>query len=180
MLVSQNVIWDFNFHSYIFTFFLDLLELSLENRLMMIQKSTNDLSGNIQHEPLKTNEKVYLPFVGNGLFGVVIKRDSVVHIRKDRVLTLPVMYHPIVWVEFELMSKTAQALDYVSGTAYTVSCYMNDICITSQYYAHRTLPNIFVQDIEVVNPASYNAKVYLAREVFDHDTWTHVETGTLK
>uniref|UniRef100_A0A1B6IKJ1 Uncharacterized protein n=1 Tax=Homalodisca liturata TaxID=320908 RepID=A0A1B6IKJ1_9HEMI len=157
-----------------------LLEYSLENKLMMLQKSVDEFNANIQHEPLNTDENPFLPFVGNGMFGVVIKQDSLIYLRKDRVLTLPLNYHPIVWVEFELMSKTARALDYVRGVAHTVSCYINDICITSQYYAHRTLPNIFVQDIEVVNPASYNAKVYLSREVFDQDSWAQAEVGSIK
>lgn len=157
-----------------------MLEYSLENRLMMVRKRVDDLSANIQHEPLAQDENTYLSLVGNGLFGVIITQQSPVYLQKDRVLTFPLQYHPIVSVEFELMSKSAKALDYMDGIAYTVSCYMNEICITSQYYAHRTLPNIFVQDIEVVNPASYSAKVYLSRKAYDENLWPQLDVGSLK
>lgn len=158
----------------------DLLEYSLDNKLAALRKSADEFSANIQHEPLHPEENKFLPFVGNGLIGVVIKQDSVVNLQRERVLQLPVMYHPLVWTEFELMSKSAKALDYVDGIAHTVTCYMNDICITSQYYAHRTLPSIFVQEIEVVNPASYNAKVYLSRQVFHNSKWPGCEVGSLR
>lgn len=157
-----------------------MLEYSLENRLMTLHKREDDLSANIQHEPLAHDENTYLSMVGNGHFGIIIMQQSPVYLQKDRVLTLPVNYYPIVSVEFELRSKSAKALDYIDGIAYTVSCYMNKICITSQYYAHRTLSNIFVQDIEVVNPASYSVKVYLSRRGYDENLWSQVDVGSLK
>lgn len=159
-------------------YFPDLLELSLENRLTALRQSADDFSAHIQHQPRLSEENGYENFIGNGFFGtfITVNSESYIYIRNDRVLNLDVPYRPLVKVEFEHTLKSATALDYVNGIGYLITCYMNDICITSEYYAHRTLPNILVQDIEVINPASYNAKVYLSRHTYHENAWLHVSS----
>lgn len=58
--------------------------------------------------------KNFLPYIGNGKFGLPLDQDSPIYIRGKRALDLQLPYHPIVKVDTvgaEQQSKVAPSLD---------------------------------------------------------------------
>ncbi|PSN55816.1 hypothetical protein C0J52_02479 [Blattella germanica] len=135
----------------------DIAERCLSDRLTAFYFGAEEFNANIQHIPLHSGEKPYIPYSGNGVFGIHIHPDSPFYIRNGRILSLPVNYHPIVSVTASLGSgKPLEAIvvHYLSGVVHRFQCYSSGLYITYQYYAHRTLPAIFTQDIKIIQPRS--------------------------
>lgn len=139
-----------------------MAEKNLEKHLIRLQLEANEFNAHIQYSSLKNGEKSYLPFIGNGLFGIVTEESSPLYIKSLRTLNIPVFWHPIVTVKYDkLPHKSATAIHFSHGVVYKYECYKNGLCVTYQHYAHRTLPNILVQEIEVSNPTSETIKLEL-------------------
>jgi hypothetical protein len=131
----------------------------LRDRLRAFYFGAEDFSANIQHIPLQSQEKPYIPYIGNGLFGLHIHAESPLFIRNGRVLSLPVNYHPVVTILSPLDSgkpREAIVVHYLSGIVHRYQCYASGLYVSYQYYAHRTLPAILVQEIKVTNPTNEN------------------------
>lgn len=88
-----------------------MAEKNLEKHLIRLQLEANEFNSHIQYSPLKIGEKSYLPFIGNGLFGIVAEESSPLYIKSLRTLNIPVFWHPIVTVKYDkLLHKSATAL----------------------------------------------------------------------
>jgi hypothetical protein len=135
----------------------DIAERCLSDRLAAFYFGVEEFNANIQHTPLHVQEKSYIPYTGNGVFGLHIHTESPLFIRNGRSLSLPVYYHPLVTVLSALGSgkpHEATVVHYLSGIVHKYQCYSNGLYVSYQYYAHRTLPAILVQDIKVTNPTN--------------------------
>lgn len=131
----------------------------MSDRLTPFYVGAEDFNANIQHIPVHSQEKSYIPYTGNGVFGLHIHAESPLFIRNGRSLSLPVYYHPLVTVLSALgsgKSHEATVVHYLSGIVHKYQCYSNGLYVSYQYYAHRTLPAILVQDIKVTNPTNEN------------------------
>lgn len=116
-----------------------------------------DYNANIQHVPLLYDEKPYLPYIGNGIFGLSIHSESPLYIKYGRTISLPVLWHPIISVAGDSRpAKEASVVHYVTGTAHRFQCFSSGLYVSYQYYAHRTMPSILVQDITITNPTNEN------------------------
>jgi len=134
-------------------------ERCLEDRLTAFYFGAEDFNANIQHIPLHSEEKPYIPYTGNGVFGLPIHAESPLFIRNGRILSLPIYYHPVVTVLSALGSAKpheATVVHYLSGIVHKYQCYSSGLYVSYQYYAHRTLPAILVQEIKIVNPTNEN------------------------
>lgn len=90
--------------------------------------------------------------LGNGYFGLSIEKDSHLNIKHGRGLGLSVHYHPI----FSLLTKPGESheeatvTEYTSGRVIRFGCY-DGYYASFEYLAHRNIPSVFVQEIEVTN-----------------------------
>ncbi|XP_038214080.1 uncharacterized protein KIAA2013 homolog [Zerene cesonia] len=93
----------------------------------------------------------YVPYVGNGLIGMALEHDSYLNIKHGRTLSLPVYYHPLYIID-DYDMKESTLVDYKKGIVHRFQCSNSGIKVSYQYYAHRTIPSLFVQEILVSNP----------------------------
>lgn len=176
----------------------DVAERCLKDRLTAFYFGAEDFNANIQHIPLHSEEKPYIPYTGNGVFGLPIHAESPLFIRNGRILSLPVYYHPVVTVLPALESgkpHEATVVHYLSGIVHKYQCYSSGLYVSYQYYAHRTLPAVLVQEIKIVNPTNENFNMGLQQTkvtdwptavshivTFDRDTEGteyHIYTGLI-
>ncbi|XP_071439153.1 uncharacterized protein KIAA2013 homolog isoform X3 [Hetaerina americana] len=133
----------------------EIAERCLSDRLLPFYFENEEFNANILHVPKRSNEKPYLPFVGNGIFGLDIYSDRSLYIKKGRTLSVSVPVSPLV--EFSLEPDSyheATVVQYITGILYKFQCFSSGSYISYQYYAHRTLPSVLVQDIKITNPTS--------------------------
>ncbi|XP_072934190.1 uncharacterized protein KIAA2013 homolog [Epargyreus clarus] len=93
----------------------------------------------------------YVPYVGNGLLGLALEHDSYLNIKYGRTLSLPVYYHPLYIVD-DYEMKESTVVEYKNGIVHRFHCSSSGLHVTYRYYAHRTIPSLFVQEIHVNNP----------------------------
>ncbi|KAL1110351.1 hypothetical protein AAG570_007882, partial [Ranatra chinensis] len=141
----------------------DLIDRCLEDRLTPFHIEALEFNANIQFITDEAEGDSYLPFVGNGMIGLVISPDSPIYIKSSRTLSLPINWHPIVTVNGGDRSKEAIVTHYLSGVATRYQCIDNGLQVTYHYYAHRTLPYVFVQDIKIVNSNPHPVDFTLSR-----------------
>ncbi|KAK7870411.1 hypothetical protein R5R35_003745 [Gryllus longicercus] len=135
----------------------DVAERCLKERLRQFNFDFEEFNANIQHIPLQDNEKPYVPYIGNGVFGLSIYPDSPLYIRYGRTLSLPVYWHPIITVAGDSRpAKEATVIHYLTGIAHRFQCFSSGLYVSYQYYAHRTMAAILVQDISITNPTNEN------------------------
>ncbi|XP_053616944.1 uncharacterized protein KIAA2013 homolog [Plodia interpunctella] len=103
-----------------------------------------------------------VPYVGNGILALTLEHDAHLNIKygrssenirlyKYRGLSLPLYYHPLYIVEdFEMKEYTAT--EYRKGIVHRFQCSGSGVQISYKYYAHRTIPSLFVQQIYINNP----------------------------
>ncbi|XP_068082340.1 uncharacterized protein KIAA2013 homolog [Anabrus simplex] len=140
----------------------DIAERCLQERLNSFYFDASEFNANVQHIPLKSDEKPYLPYVGNGIFGLSLSFNTPLYIKVGRTLGLPVPWHPIVQVNGDKTTiREAIVVHYLTGTAYRFQCFSSGLFISYQYYAHRTMPSILVQDVKITNPTSENLELEL-------------------
>lgn len=61
----------------------------------------------------------YIPYVGNGMFGLEIAAESHFMIKNGRNLGLPVLFHPIISVSSQVAGqRDATVIDYQSGVVH--------------------------------------------------------------
>lgn len=70
----------------------------MEDRLTSFYTEALEYDANIVHSPPQHNEHAYLPYVGNGLFGLPIKSDGRIMIRYKRTLSVEIPIQPLVGV----------------------------------------------------------------------------------
>lgn len=100
---------------------------------------------------LSTLSHNYVPYVGNGYLGMALEHDSHLNIKHGRTLSLPLYYHPLYIID-DLDMKESTLVDYKNGIVHRFQCSNTGIQISYKYYAHRTIPSLFVQEILINNP----------------------------
>lgn len=145
----------------------------------IIQHSTDlaAFNAHVQHRPFPiSGDSDFLPYVGNGLFGLSLSDISqelfISTQSSSRTLTVPVSFKPLITVknDLDLDSKSAKVVNYVKGLIHDVTCYddglegsSGDISISRQIYAHRTIPEVLVQEIRITNPTGADQLFQLER-----------------
>lgn len=100
----------------------------------------------------------YVPYVGNGLLGLTLERDAHLNIKLGRTLSLPVYYHPLyILTDTEIEEFTVA--DYKNGIINRFQCSDIGLRASYQYFAHRTIPSMLIQDISVANPLNKAMKL---------------------
>ncbi len=154
---------------------------------------TSDLAffnAHIKHRPLRGGDSDYLPYVGNGHFGVSMTeagQEMFVAARgQSRTLGVPVSFQPIVQVTNRNGggdSHSAKVVNYVKGLVHEVVCYdygqddYNDLSVSRQVYAHRAIPEVLVQEIKISNPTAEDQTFILDRPGASA-SWKSAQTST--
>jgi hypothetical protein len=68
-------------------------------------------------------------------------------------LVLPVNFHPIVSLSTEnsVGHRESTVVEYFSGLVHRFQCFENGVVVSYTYYAHRKMPSVFVQEIQITN-----------------------------
>ncbi|KAJ8711212.1 hypothetical protein PYW07_008454 [Mythimna separata] len=102
----------------------------------------------------------YVPYVGNGLVGLALEQVPHLNIKHGRTLSLPLYYHPLYVIDdYELKEFTVA--EYKKGIVHRFQCSNSGFQVSYQYYAHRTIPSLFVQEIWINNPTSVEKNLRL-------------------
>ncbi|KAL0818521.1 hypothetical protein ABMA28_008966 [Loxostege sticticalis] len=126
------------------------------NFLNPFQDALNNYDAYLRQETTATMSTLghnYVPYVGNGFIGLALEHDSHLNIKYGRTLSLPVYYHPLYIIDDYEMKEFTIA-EYKKGIIHRFQCSNTGLHITYQYYAHRTIPSLFVQEILVNNPTN--------------------------
>lgn len=139
----------------------DEIDTCIRDRLTSFYSESYEYNVNIKHSPVTPEEKPYIAYVGNGVFGVEISKYGQVYFRQGRSLSLPASIFPIVDIQNYYMTsyKEAFVTNYLTGIVHVFQCYKGGVYASFQYYAHRTIPSVLVQDIKVSNPTDLNFEI---------------------
>lgn len=155
-------------------------EHCISERLAGFYFDSTEYNANVLFNPPKEEEHSYLPYVGNGLFGIPIQSESWLYIKHGRTLSLPVKWQPLISYQVpEYISyKEATVTHYTKGIVYKYQCFRDGYHIGYQYYAHRELEGIFVQEIKISNPLSNLQELPFKTQASIH--WTDSLTESIK
>lgn len=125
----------------------------MDDRLTPFYLQNLEYNVNIRHQPIFPHEHDAIPYVGNGMFGLEIQADANLNIFRGRALLQPVNFHPIVSVAAGGMGmhREATVVEYLSGIVHRFQCFSEGYFVSYQYYAHRTMPSVLVQEIQITN-----------------------------
>lgn len=128
----------------------------MDDRLTPFYLQNLEYNVNIRHQPSYEHEHDAIPYVGNGLFGVEIQADAHLNIFRGRALLQPVNFHPIVSVTgggtgTGTSAREATVVEYLSGIVHRFQCFPEGYFVAYQYYAHRTMPSVLVQELQITN-----------------------------
>lgn len=139
----------------------DEMDSCLKDRLTSFYSEAYEYNANIRHIPAYPDEKTYVSYVGNGLFGIEVNRNSQLYFKQGRSLSLPTHIYPLVNLHniYITSYKEATVTNYLTGIVHVFRCYRGGIYASFQYYAHRTLQSILVQEIKVSNPTDSNFEI---------------------
>ena len=139
------------------------IDICIKDRLTSFYSESFEYNVNIRHVPVEKEEKPYVAYVGNGIFGIEINKNSQIFIKQGRSLSLNSLIHPILFLQNYYMTTYKEAIvtNYLTGIVHVFQCYEGGVYASFQYYAHRTHQTIFVQDIKISNPTDINFDVYV-------------------
>nr|XP_029715209.1 uncharacterized protein KIAA2013 homolog [Aedes albopictus] len=125
----------------------------MDDRLTPFYLHQLEYNVNIRHQPMFAHEYDAIAYVGNGMFGLEIQADAHLNIFRGRALLQPVNYHPIVSVAAGGLGthREATVVEYLSGVVHRFQCFSEGYFVSYQYYAHRTMPSVLVQEIQITN-----------------------------
>ncbi|XP_058451613.1 uncharacterized protein KIAA2013 homolog [Malaya genurostris] len=126
----------------------------MDDRLTPFYLQQLEYNVNIRHQPAFPHEHDAIPYVGNGFFGLEIQADANLNIFRGRALLQPVNYHPIVSVATRAgigTNREATVVEYLTGIVHRFQCFSEGYFVSYQYYAHRTMPSVLVQEIQITN-----------------------------
>lgn len=129
----------------------DPLERCMDDRLTPFYLQNSEFNANIRHLPRMPEENNFIPYVGNGYFGMEIQSDASINIKGRRSLKVSIFFHPVVSLaQTNGEYRQATVVEYLNGIVHRFQCFQ-DYFVSYQYYAHRNMPSIFVQEIEITN-----------------------------
>lgn len=124
----------------------------MDDRLTPFYLQNSEFDANIRHNPPLEKENDYIAYVGNGIFGLEIQDDSYLNIKSGRTLSLPVYFHPIVSLSSRNgISRESTVVEYINGIVHRFQCFGDNFFVATQFYAHRNMPSVFVQEIQITN-----------------------------
>ncbi|KAG6443019.1 hypothetical protein O3G_MSEX002636 [Manduca sexta] len=135
-----------------------------KNFLSPYENALNEYDAYMRQETSATLSSLshnYVPYVGNGLLGMALEHDSHLNIKYGRTLSLPLYYHPLYIVDDYEMKEFTVA-DYKNGIVNRFQCSNTGVHISYQYYAHRTIPSLFVQEIWINNPTNKEKMLHIS------------------
>lgn len=108
-------------------------------------------------------DRSYLPYIGNGVFGIPVTSDASLYIKHGRTLSLRIPWQPIISHQVSEGSfyREATVTYLTTGIVQKYLCFREGYHIDFQYYAHRSLDGILVQEIKVANPSAISQEVSL-------------------
>lgn len=120
-----------------------------------------DYNANIRHSELLEGERNIVPYIGNGYFSIEVSNDAYLNIKNGRSVSLPVFVHPLVSVSYgNRPYKESTVVEYRNGIVHRFQCFQ-DFYVGYEYYAHRSIPAILVQEIKITNIRNQLAEVDL-------------------
>lgn len=130
----------------------------MDERLAGFYFDTMEYNANTLHNPKLQGEFPYLPYVGNGIFGVPIEHGGMMYIKYGKTLSLAIPWQPLIYYEPAKNSiyKEATVTHFTMGMVYNYQCFREGYYIGFQYYAHRDLDGIFVQEVKISSPTTSN------------------------
>lgn len=122
----------------------------------------DDYDASIRHIPqMLEGERNIVPYMGNGYFSMEVSNDAYLNIKDGRSVNLPVFIHPLVSVSYgNRQYKESTVVEYRNGIVHRFQCFQ-DFYVAYEYYAHRTIPYILVQEIKITNIRNQLAEVDL-------------------
>lgn len=132
--------------------FMKPFEASLKEYDVYLRQESSATLNSLNHN--------YVPYVGNGLVGLALEQVPHLNIKHGRTLSLPMYYHPLYVIDDYEMKEFTVA-EYKNGIVHRFQCSNSGLQVSYQYYAHRTIPSLFVQEIWVNNPTSAEKNLQL-------------------
>ncbi|XP_015510287.1 uncharacterized protein KIAA2013 homolog [Neodiprion lecontei] len=117
-----------------------------------------------------SDDHSYLPYVGNGVFGIPVTPEAWLYIKHGRTLSLRVPWQPILTHpnSDNTPSREATVTHLTTGIVHRYQCFREGYHVEFQYYAHRSLDRIFVQEIKIANPLAVSQEVPLKPQTSMH------------
>lgn len=138
--------------------YVDPIRLCEDRSLHLHLKALSSHDALVQHEPPIPEDKTFLPYVGNGYFGLSVLPENKVYIQNEPVLSTSLDIQPIISIQAKgYMSRGLVVLDLLNGIVERNQCFqLGSVCVTvtTRTYAHRTKPSILVQEIRITNPTA--------------------------
>ncbi|KAK9295002.1 hypothetical protein QLX08_010539 [Tetragonisca angustula] len=150
----------------------------MNERLGAFYLDIGEYNANILHNPPKEGEHHYLPYIGNGVFGIPILSEALIYIKRGRALSLPVQWQPLISHQKSNFYREATVTHFTNGIVYRYQCFREGYYIEFQYYAHRIFDAILVQDIKITNPFSLPQNVPLKPQMSTH--WNNYRAEVIK
>ena len=140
------------------------------------------LNGFIKHMPTsRPEDSNNLAYIGNGHFGLALSDTSSEQLfitatgqhKSSRTLSVPVSFKPLIHASNneDESSTSARVVNFYKGLLHHVMCYddgiegsSGDISISRQIYAHRSIPEVLVQEIRISNPSGKDQFFQLERQ----------------
>ncbi|KAH8412348.1 hypothetical protein KR009_001392 [Drosophila setifemur] len=127
--------------------------MCMDDRLTPFILQNYEYDANIRHVSSSkiTDERDFTPYVGNGYLGLEVAHDSFLNIKHGRAMQLPIRFQPVVSVAGGLYSeKESTVVEYLTGMVHRFHC-LAGYFVSYTYYAHRTQPNVLMQELQITN-----------------------------
>lgn len=102
------------------------------------------------------NEKLFLPFTGNGYLGISINSNLGVYVYHQKAVSLPIKYNPVTQISSDILNfKEINVIEFLPGLVNRIKCFqINSDCITITHtvFAHRIRPSVLIEEISLNNP----------------------------
>ncbi|CAI4222065.1 unnamed protein product [Auanema sp. JU1783] len=145
----------------------------LNDRLQFWSQQFDDLDLGIDRSSVN--------FIGNGHIGVDSNGQLRFTSSSSRVLSFKSGFTPFIVTSMEGNRETAESLvtDFKNGIVRKIMCFsVNNecACVLRSYFAHRTRPNVLIEDVQIINPtkASFTIQVSRPNPI---TPWTQNKTG---
>lgn len=187
----------------------DPLLRCLDDRLTPFYMQNDEFDANIRHipplvEPPFDEQNDFIPYVGNGIFGLEIHENGHLNVKSGRALTLPLYFRPIVSISTKNREfKEATVVEYTTGIVhrfvlhslleklpymqfffllfkYRFQCFADNFFVAYQYYAHRNMPSVLVQEIQITNMNSHQIEVDLILPRISESDWPMADVQKIK
>lgn len=138
----------------------DVIELCLRDRLTSFISESEEFNVNIGFLPPSLEGNSFAAYVGNGYIGLDALKGDQIYIRSGRYLALPTSIYPVLTLKNIFGTyRSAYAISYLTGIVHVFQCYDSGFYASFQYYAHRRLTSLFVQEIKLSNPTDRSVDV---------------------